>query len=266
MRSSTLRDLIILLGIGAVLFVGGYFLVQQISKAKLDLSYEVSIEQEEKLGDLFKDMIWDKYPTLKENTADSALQEITSRLVKQLDSTKYRYEFTIIKSDDINAFTIPGGNIYVFSGLMKLAETPEEVAAVLAHEIGHAEKRHVVSKMMKELSITAIVSILSGGDPSILTQVLKDIIGNSFDRDQEKEADQFALELLEKSGISPKSMARFFERMKEKDLDYNKNLEILMTHPHNDNRIEQARRYRTKNDFKPIPFNMDWKKVQESID
>lgn len=265
MRSSTLRDLIILLGIGAVLFVGGYFLVQQLSKVDLDLGYEVSIEQEEKLGDLFKDMIWNQYPTLKDNLADSALQEITNRLVENLDSTKYRYQFTIIKSDDINAFTIPGGNIYVFSGLMKLAETPEEVAAVLAHEIGHAEKRHVVSKMMKELSITAIVSVLSGGDPSILTKVLKDIIGNSFDRDQEKEADKFALELLEKSGISPKSMARFFERMNEKDLDYNKNLEILMTHPHNDSRIEAARKYRTKNGFKPVPFTIDWKKVQNSI-
>ncbi len=265
MRSSILRDLIILLFIGGVLLIAGYFIVLQIEKSDLDLSYEVSIEQEEKLGDLFKDMIWDQYPTMKDNAADTALQQITSRLVQALDSTKYRYQFTIIKKDDINAFTIPGGNIYVFSGLIKLAETPEEVAAVIAHEIGHAEKRHVVSKLMKERSITAIVSILSGGDPSVLTQVLKDIIGNSFDREQETEADKFALQLLEKAGISPKSLGRFFERLNEKDLDYNKNLEILMTHPHNDKRIEQARRYRTKNGFKPIPFDLNWKKVQDSI-
>ncbi|HEY8935189.1 MAG TPA: M48 family metallopeptidase [Cyclobacteriaceae bacterium] len=265
MRSSTLRDLLILLAIGAVLFAGGYFLVRQIGKSDIDLSYEVSIKQEEQLGDLFKDMIENKYTTIKDNKADSALQQITQRLIKALDSTKYRYEFTLLRSEEINAFTIPGANIYVFSGLMQLAETPEEVAAVLAHEIGHAEKRHVVSKMMKELSITAIVSVLSGGDPSVLTQVLKEIIGTSFDRKQEEEADVFALELLEKAGIAPKSLGRFFERLNEKDLDYNKNLEILMTHPHNDKRIEQSRRYKTKNDFKPVPFDMDWKKVQESL-
>ena len=265
MRSSTLRDLLILSAIGAGLFVGGYFLVKEIGKSDIDLSYDVSIEQENALGDLFKDIIWDQYPTVKNNAADSALQQIKNRLIDALDTTAYRYEFTIIKESQINAFTIPGGNIYVFSELMKVAETPEEVAAVLAHEIGHAEKRHVVSKMLQELSITAIIGVLSGGDPSILTQVLKDLVGNSFSRKQEEEADKFAMELLEKAGISPKSLARFFERLNEKDLDYDQNLEILMTHPHNDKRIEQVRRYKTKNDFKPIPFDMDWKKVQDSL-
>src|SRR5688572_5498428 len=208
MRSSTLRDLIILLAIGAGLFVGGYFIVKQIGKSDLDLSYEVSYEQEEKLGDLMKELIWDEYKTVKDNAADSALRQITDRLIKALDTTHYRYEFTIIKNEQINAFTIPGGNIYVFSELMKVAETPEEVAAVLAHEIGHAENRHVVTKLLQELSITAIVGVLSGGDPSVLTNVLTNIIGNTFSRAHEEEADKFALELLEKAGISPKSLAR----------------------------------------------------------
>ena len=265
MRNSTLKDFIILLTIGVVLFTAGYFAVKEIGKSDLDLSYEVSIEQEEELGNLFKDMILDQFPTIKDNAADSALQLIKDRLLSALDTSAYRYAFTIIKDDQINGFTIPGGNIYVFSGLLKMAETPEEVAAVLAHEIGHAEKRHVVTKLIKELTATAIVSILSGGDPSILAQILKDIAGNSFDRKQEEESDKFALELLEKAGISPKSLARFFERLNEKNLDYNEELEILMTHPHNDKRIDQVRRYKTKNNFKPVLFVIDWKKVQESL-
>src|SRR5688572_6223190 len=174
MRSSTMRYLVILLAIGAGLFAGGYFLVRELGKSDLELSYEVSYKQEQELGDLFKEIIWDQYPTVKDNAADSALKQITDRLIKALDTTQYRYEFTIIKSDQINAFTIPGGNIYLFSELMKIAETPEEVAAVLAHEIGHAEKRHVVTKMINELSMTVIIGILSGGDPSVLTQALKD--------------------------------------------------------------------------------------------
>lgn len=265
MRSSTLNDLLILLLIGAALFVGGYFIVKEINKSDLDLSYEVSFEQEENLGNLFKDLIWDQFPTVKDNAADSAFQKIKDRLINALDTTNYRYQFTIIKSDQINAFTIPGGNIYMFSELIKVAETPEEVAAVLAHEMGHAEQRHVVTKLIKELSITAIVTVLSGGDPSVLTQMLKDIIGNSFDRTQEEAADKFALELLEKASISPKSLGRFFERLNEKNLDYDEDLEILMTHPHNDKRIEQVRKYKTKNNFKPVPFDFDWKKVQESL-
>ena len=265
MRASTFRDLFILLAIGAGLFAGGYFLVKKIGKSDFDLSFKVSYKQEEQLGNLFKDLIWDQFPTEKDNVADSALQQIKDRLIKALDTTAYRYQFTIIKNEQINAFTIPGGNIYVFSGLMKAAESPEEVAAVLAHEMGHAEKRHVVTKLMKELSITAIVTILSGGDPSTLAQILKSIIGNTFDREQESKADQFALELLEKAKISPKNLGRFFERLNEKNLDYDENLEILMTHPHNDKRIDQVRKYKTKNDFKPEPFQINWKKVQESL-
>jgi beta-barrel assembly-enhancing protease len=265
MRTSTWTDLAILVLIGAALFVGGYFIVKELRKSDLDMSYEVSYQQEENLGNLFKDMIWDQFPTVKDNAADSAFQQIKDRLINALDTTAYRYQFTIIKSDQINAFTIPGGNIYMFSELIKVAETPEEVAAVLAHEMGHSEQRHVVTKLIKELSITAIVTILSGGDPSILTQMLKDIIGNSFDRKQEEEADKFALNLLENANISPKSLGRFFERLNEKNLDYDEDLEILMTHPHNDKRIEQVRKYKTKNDFKTVPFNFDWKKVQEAL-
>jgi predicted Zn-dependent protease len=265
MRSSTVKDFVFLILGGTLIFLAGYFAVKYISKSNLDVSYKVSYKQEEKLGNLFKDLIWDRYERVNDNAADSAVRQIKNRLIGALDTTQYRYEFSIIKSSEINAFTIPGGNIYIFSELIKVAETPEEVAAVLAHEIGHAEKRHVVSKMVKELSFSAILTVLSGGDPSLLAQVLKDILGSSFDRSQEEEADKFALELLERAGISPKSLARFFQRLNEKNLDYDKNLEIIMSHPHNDKRIEQARKYKTKNDFEPIPFNLDWKKVQESI-
>jgi len=265
MRTSTLRDLLLLLAIGVGLFVAGYIVVKRFFKTDFDLSFKISYQQEEKLGNIFRDLVWNQYLTAKDNAADSAVQQIKDRLVKALDTTAYRYQFTIIKDEQINAFTIPGGNIYVFSGLIKAAESPEEVAAVLAHEMGHAEQRHVVTKLMKELSMTAIITVLSGGDPSMLTQILRNIVGNTFDREQETKADQFALELLEKAKISPKTLGRFFERLNQKNLDYDKHLEILMSHPHNDKRIDQVRKYKTKNDFKAEPFPIDWKSVQQSL-
>ncbi len=266
MHPKTLRDTIVLLLIGAVLFAGGYFLVKEIGKTDLELSYQVSIEQEQKLGDVLKEMVWDQHTTVEGNYADSAFHQITDRLVKALDSSAYRYQFTIIKSKEVNAFTIPGGNIFVYTELLKFAESPEEAAAVLAHEIGHAEKRHVVTRMINEMSATAIIALLSGGDPSVLTQVLQSLVTNKFSRKQEEEADKFALALLEEAGVSPKSLAKFFQRLNDSDLDYNENLEVLMTHPHNNNRIAEARRYKTKNNFKPEPFTIDWKKVQESLE
>lgn len=266
MGNRMVRDLVILLVIAGALFTGGYFMVREINKSDLELSYTVSIEQEQELGDMLKDLVEDDNKIIEGTAADSAIQAITSRMLSAIDSTPYRYQIKIIQSQDINAFTIPGGNIYILSGLIKAADSPEEVAAVLAHEIGHAEKRHVVTKLINDMSMTAIVSILSGGDPSVVTEVLQSVVGNKFNRGQEMEADKFALQLMEDAHIPPKALARFFERLNDKDLDYNENLEILMTHPHNNRRIDQARKYKTRNNFKAEPFTFDWEKVQESLE
>jgi predicted Zn-dependent protease len=265
MAKGVFKDLVILLLIAAVILVGGYFLARKIWNSDIDLSAKVSYEQEEKLGDLFRSLVQSEFKVIENTTADSALQVITNRLVKALDSTHYRYQFVILKNNQVNAFTIPGGNIYVFSGLMEFCETPEELAAVLSHEIGHVEKRHVVSKLVKELSLTVLLSTLSGGDPGAFAQVLKQLLGSNFDREQESEADQFGLQLLEKAKISPKMLAKFFQRLNDKDLDYDESLELVMSHPHNNKRIEQVRRYKTKNGFEPVPFDIDWERVRKSL-
>ena len=266
MNAKIWKDLLILILIGAGLFAAGYIIIKRLDVGSLDLNTTLSIENEEKLGELFKDLITKQYHTSQDNGADTALQLVAGRLLQALDSTKYVYHFSIIKSEEINAFTIPGGNIYVFSGLIKFCKTPEELAAVLSHEIGHAEKRHVVQKLAKELSMATVVAILSGGDPSIVTKILQEIIGNSFGREQEEEADDFAIDLMETAHVDPINLALFFKRLNDQDLGYNKNLELIMTHPHNDKRIDKARRHRKKIGFESKPFDLDWGKVQKSID
>jgi predicted Zn-dependent protease len=265
MNNSTLRDLFILLVAGALVFLGGYYLVKYLDLGKVDLSMGLSIEQEEKLGDLIKENVWDKFERVNNPKVDSAMEKITGRLLGGLDSTQYRYRFRVIDNDAINAFTIPGGNIYIFSGLLSHAESPEEVAAVLSHEIGHAEQRHVVKKMLKEFSLGVVITVLSGGDPGLIIEIMQHVIGSKFDRGQEEEADEFGLELLEKSKIDPQHLADFFRRLNDEDLSYDKNLEFVMTHPHNDARINKVENYRTKRTFKEEKIDIDWTELRESI-
>lgn len=256
-----LADLFKLFAIGLVIFAGGYLLVRYLETKDLSIDYEVSVEQEEQLGELVEDMMWKKFPQVENDSVTAAINEITDRLLASID-TRYHYQFKVLKSDEINAFTIPGGKIYIFSGLIEAAESPEEVAAVIAHEIGHAEKRHVVHKIVKDLSLATVVGVLTGGDPGVITQILEQILGTTFDRQAEEEADEFGLSLLEKSSIDPQNLATFFERLNDKDLTYNKNLEIIMTHPHNDNRIEKVKSYKTKSTFSAKPFEMNWQRIQ----
>ena len=265
MRPSIARDLLILAGAGILLFLAGYIVVKKVDFSGPTFGYDFSIEQEEELGDLMKDGIWNEFPAVRSQRADSAIEVISKRLLDAVDSTPYRYQFRVIKSEDVNAFTIPGGNIYIFSGLLTMSDSPEEVAAVLAHEIAHAEKRHVVNKIIKEFSIAVVVGILAGGDPSVIIQIIQQVVGSSFDREQEEEADRYALELMEKAKIDPKHLGEFFTKLDERGLSFNKNLEFLATHPHNDSRIEKVRGYRTARDFHEEKIEMNWESIKEAI-
>jgi predicted Zn-dependent protease len=265
MRSSILRDLLILAAAGILVFFIGYYIVKKVDFNGPEFGYDFSVEQEEELGDLIKNGIWSQFPSVQSYKADSAMKVITDRLLAAVDSTPYRYQFRIIDNQQINAFTIPGGNIYVFSGLIGKSDSPEEVAAVLAHEIGHAEKRHVVNKIVKEFSIAVVVSILAGGDPILILEIIHQAIGTKFDREQEEEADRFALELLERAKIDPQHLGDFFAKLNDEDMSFNKNLEILMTHPHNDSRIAKVRDYRAGRDFKEEVIDLDWKAVKAAV-
>ena len=79
-----IRDLVILLAIAGALFVGGYFMVREINKTDFELSYQVSIEQEEELGNVLKDVMIDQYKIMESNAADSAIQAIKPGLSLQL--------------------------------------------------------------------------------------------------------------------------------------------------------------------------------------
>lgn len=264
MRQSLWLDLLKLLAIGAAIWALFTFIPLFPDAPKL----EFSVDYEEKLGKIIVEDILSKnagFEEIKNPGLDSAMGVITSRLTGNIGATDYEYHFRIINNPEVNAFTLPGGNIFVFTGLIEFSEHPEEVAAVLAHEIGHVEKRHVVSKLIKELGLAIIIGIFSNGDPVIITEIGKTVLSTVFDREQEREADQYGLDLLVKSNVSPQSMATFFRRLEREKGTYNENLEILMTHPHTNSRIKASMEYKTPEDFKTVDFGIDWKAVKENL-
>ena len=121
---------------------------------------------------------------------------------------------------------------------------------VLAHEMGHVEKRHTVDRLVREFGLSILFSIMTGGDSVLLSDVYQTLISTGFSRSQEKEADQFALELLEDANISPKSIASFFRKLNRENLAYNEKIELIMTHPHNKARIKASLAYDVDVDLK----------------
>ncbi|MDF0677066.1 MAG: M48 family metallopeptidase [Nitrospira sp.] len=224
----------------------------------------IPIEWERKLGESAYHDFLARQEVMKEGPVVAAVTEMTHRLTDQIPENPYRFEITVVKSDVVNAFALPGGYIVVFTGLMKKAESPEEVAGVLAHELNHVLQRHGLERIVKQLGFVAVVSIVLGnqhGLSGVMKQLGVELMTLKFGRAQETEADLTGLQLLYRAKIDPSGMITFFQRLAEKD---EARVEWLSTHPMS---AARAERLRTELASLPrreaVPFSFEWKTVRE---
>jgi predicted Zn-dependent protease len=142
------------------------------------------------------------------------VEQLIAPLLKAAGPLPFDVELRVVDDEAVNAFALPGGFVTVNFGLLKEAESGEEVAGVLAHELQHALLRHGTRRMLRELGMSAILGLLTGGgDLQTLSGMASNLIGLSYDRDQESEADARGVELLRKAGIDASGLATFFERL-----------------------------------------------------
>ena len=226
----------------------------------------IPVEWEQKVGEsAYRDFVMQQ-TVLKEGPAVAAVNEITQRLTEQIPHNPYKFEISVVKSEILNAFALPGGYIVVFTGLIQKAESGEEVAGVLSHELNHVLQRHGLNRMVKQIGLMAIVTIILGdqqGLIGLMQQVGVELLTLKFGRTQETEADVTGLRLLHRARIDPSGMITFFQRLSEKEEG---RVEWLSTHPMSAGRaallkIEMAALPKNT----PEPFSFQWKTVQESL-
>lgn len=226
----------------------------------------IPVEWEQAIGESARREFLAGQTVVKEGPAVAAVQEVTKRLTDQILQNPYRFEVTVVRSDVVNAFALPGGYVVVFTGLLKKAESPEEVAGVLGHELNHVLLRHGLERIVKTLGLVAVVSILVGDQSGLIglaKQLGIELVTLKFGRDQETQADLSGLRLLHRAKISPDGMIRFFERLSESD---KLQVEMLSTHP-----MSGARAERLKAEAgslprqEPEPFTFEWKAVQAGL-
>jgi Zn-dependent protease with chaperone function len=226
----------------------------------------IPVEWEQKLGEsAYRDFL-SHQEVMKEGPAVTALGEMMHRLTEQIPNNPYKFDVTVVKSDVINAFALPGGYVVVFTGLMKKAESGEEVAGVLSHELNHVLQRHGLERIVKSLGLLTVAAIVLGNQQGLvgmMKQLGVELLTLKFGREQETEADLTGLQLLQRAKIDPSGMIRFFERLSEKDEG---RIEWLSTHP-----MSTARAERLKAELaalpkrNPEPFTFDWVKVQAGL-
>lgn len=234
-----------LLGL-AVLFVVLWFGVPTAARG---LAALVPIRWEVALGERYKDETIEAFAQASNAEVSictggpgrRALDGLLARLAEVSDSA-YPFEVTVVDLDLVNAFALPGGQLVFFDGILEAMEGPEELAAVLAHEMAHVLHRHGTESMIKQAGLSLIFSLLLAdlGD-SILADAGRLLLELSYSREAEMEADSSALDLLEASGLSGEGLASFFERLTRERGDLTGALGILSTHPSSAARSEAAR-------------------------
>ena len=226
----------------------------------------IPVEWEQKLGESAYREFLTGQDVMKDGLAVAAVREMTQRLASHVPNNPYRFEVTVVKSDVVNAFALPGGYVVVFTGLMKKAESPEEVAGVLAHELNHVLQRHGLERIIKQLGFVAVVSIVLGNPPGlggVMKQLGVELMTLKFGRAQETEADTTGLDLLYRAKINPEGMITFFQRLVEKDEG---RVEWLSSHPMSSARADHLKaRLAEMPKQKTEPFSLEWSKVREVL-
>ncbi len=171
----------------------------------------ISIENEQKLGELaFKQATAGM--KLREGGVDAAaIREIGARLTK---GSKYAYKWYVAEDPAINAFAVPGGYVVVNTGLIQAADSAEEVAGVLAHEVQHIELRHTLKNMAHSLGLRVALSLFLGDvGSSALGDMAARLSELRFSRELESESDRLGLLALKRAGIAPQGMLTFFDKL-----------------------------------------------------
>lgn len=226
----------------------------------------IPLSWEESLGESAYRQFLLGQTVVKEGAAVQAVQAVTDRLAAHLSESPYRFQVTVVESGTVNAFALPGGYIVVFTGLLKKANGPEEVAGVLGHELNHVLLRHAMERIVKNMGLIAVVTVLTGNQQG-LTGVMKELgielATLKFGREQELEADLGGLRLLHRAKVSPEGMITFFQRLAESEGQV---VELLSTHPMSEARAE---RLRAEAAAMPLmtsdPFAIDWHEVQAAV-
>ncbi len=149
---------------------------------------------------------------------------------------RFAWRFRIIRDDSVlNAFSTPGGYIYVYTGIIKFLDSEDQFAGVLGHEIAHADERHSTEALTKQYGTDVLFAILLGQNQGTLTQIAKGMIGLSYSRANESQADERSVDYLYPTEYDARGSARFFEKILANG--GSSGPEFLSTHPSPDNRV-----------------------------
>jgi beta-barrel assembly-enhancing protease len=207
-----------------------------------------SLEKEIALGKQLSIEVQKQARIVDDPIVSEYLNRLGQNLVRNSDVT-FPVSFTLIDADEINAFTLPGGFIFVNTGVFRLSDNEAELASVLAHELGHAAARHATRQASRDqmISLGTIPLSIMGGIPGLVARQAASLVAPMaffhFSRAFETEADLLGIQYLWKSGYDPNASVDMFERVESTEKKQPGSVsKLFRTHPLTPDRIDQTQK------------------------
>ena len=229
---------------------GALFLVLTLALCGCATTYNPATEQrefifvttamEESIGNVVAGKIATRFKISKDSRKIDRVNEIGRKVASVSDRKDLKYKFSAIEDDDLNAFTTPGGYIYVNSGVLEKT-SDDELACVIGHEIGHVAARHIAKKLQAQIGYDILMNIAASrgglGDLQRAASVSFDLIMLGYSRQDESLSDRLGVKYAYKAGYDPYAMITFLKKLKATE---KKSLgpAFLRSHPYISERIK----------------------------
>jgi predicted Zn-dependent protease len=214
----------------------------------------LSVDEEKKLGAQYQTELRKQLTFVRDPVSVNYVRQFGAALAAAARPSPFEFRFYLVEDEQINAFAVPGGAMYVNTGLLLAVKNGAELASVLSHEMGHVTARHIAknANTQRNTGFVAnvfylVVAILTGNPylanaGGIAGQVAGQAFITTFTRDAEREADQLAVETMVNAGWNPNGMVTMFETLKKEGGGGEGMPQFLSSHPATDERIENTRK------------------------
>ncbi|WDN87233.1 hypothetical protein BuS5_00201 [Desulfosarcina sp. BuS5] len=212
----------------------------------------ITAREEEDMGLKFMEMAKRHFEFIEDPVIIKYINKIGNRIIATLPPQPFKYHFYMIKQDVYNAFAVPGGHVFINSGLFEAMEGEDELAGILGHEISHVLCRHISQRIARssKVGIATMAGMIAGillgidgsGSAASAMTITSAAAGQSamlaFSRENEMQADQIGLKLLSKAGYSAQGLLTMLKKIRDKSWFGSKEIpSYLMTHPAVEDRI-----------------------------
>ncbi|MCA9393741.1 MAG: septum formation protein Maf [Candidatus Omnitrophica bacterium] len=234
---------ITLIGLVMMLSVGGCTTEYNVATRKQEY-YLHSTDKEVNIGQRVAAQIEKNFDMVEGVEENRRVQEILDKLVAVCDRKDIVYSIRIIDREDINATALPGGFIFLFKGVLDYATSDDQVAGVIAHEIGHITAKHGLKRMQASYGalLLQIAALEANGNVAGGVNLATTSLFMEYSQDHELEADELGIKYMKKAGYDPQEMIGFLETMGEETDKEIRRFSYWRTHPHIPERIANISR------------------------